>query len=44
MSVLWIFQVSGKGVPRGVPRVFQGCFEVVSRVFQGYFKGLLRLF
>ena len=33
MSVLWIFQVSVKGVLRGVPRVCQGCFKGVSREF-----------
>ena len=44
MSVLWIFQVSVKGVPRGVPRVCQGCFKGVLRVFQGCFKGVSRLF
>ena len=43
MSVSWIF-VSGKGVPRGVPRVFQGCFHGVSRVFQGCFVGVSRVF
>ena len=51
MSVLWIFPVSVKGVPRGVSRVFQGCFEGVLRVFQGsadvvlrVFQGCLRIF
>ena len=42
MSVLWIFQVSAKGVLRVVPRVCQGCFKGVLRVFQGCFKGISR--
>ena len=46
MSVLWIFQVSGKGVPRGVSRVFQRCFKgvSVSRVFQRCFAGVSSVF
>ena len=44
MSVLRIFQVSGKGVPRGVPRVFQGCFKGISRDCCGCFEGVSRMF
>ena len=44
MSVLWIFQVSVKGVQSGVPRVCQGSLKGALRVCQGCFKGVLRVF
>ena len=44
MSVLWIFKVSVKGVPRVVPRVCQGCVKGVSRVFLGCFEGVSMVF
>ena len=40
MAVLWILQDSVKGVPRGVPRVCQGCFKGVLKVFQRCCKGV----